>query len=252
MSLKEEINEYRQPDGLIVPKSEQVGMENPNTTGDGIKHFSMYHGLLVKRGESRPDDFLEFERVIRSCYVRTGLPHRSPTKTGEQISKDALIGATYAGKLLNSKIAYEILDRGNAMRWGPFKWFYPNLFPERFEKGGEIPWSLVFTKDFWSAWMGKNPEVVTHLQWCGLPADHRPHQLRILYQGFYLCIVSVSNDGLNSLNQMMIESAYGKHSILDLCIDFWLWRVGYKWPRGLVQSLTEELEPQHPTVRYWR
>lgn len=252
MGLRDEIGDWRQPDGLIAPKSERPGTENPDTTGDGIKHFSMYHGLLVKRGESRPSDLVEFETVIRSCYVRPGLPHRSPTKTGEQVSKDAIGSAAYAGKKLGSAIPYEILNLGNSMRWGPFKWFYPNLFPERFEKGGSIPFRMIFTVEFWSAWMGKNPEVVAHLQWCGLPPGHTPHILRIIYQGIYFLVVKTGHTGLNSFNQEMVEAAYGHNSFLDLCMDVWVSRINYKWPGGLKQSLTEELEPQHPNVRYWR
>lgn len=252
MLLKEDIEDYRQPDGLIVPKSEKPGIENPDTTGDGIKHFSMYHALLVKRGESRIPDYNEFEIVLRSCYSRWGVPHRSKTKTQEQTSKDVLVSASYAAKFMNSKIAYEILNAGNKYRFGPFKWFYPNLFPELFEYGFLIPLKIIFTRRFWKAWMGKNPEIVTHLQWAGLPRGHRPHFLRIVYQAFYFCIVGVKHSGLNSLNKMMAETAYGKSALLDICINFWEWRLGLKWKSGFVESLTNELEPQHPIVRYWK
>lgn len=251
MGLKEEISEWRQPDGLITPKSERPGTETQDTTGDGIKHFSQYCALLVRRGDARESDLNDFERVIRACYVRQGLPNRSPTKTQEQISKDALIGASYAGWKMRSRIAWEILDRGNAMRWGPLKWFYPNLFPERFEKDGRVPLKMLFTKAFWSSWMGKNPEVITHLQWCGLPAGFRPHWLRVLYQAFYFIVVTVSLDHLNSVNFMMADAARDRSRVLDFAICFWSVRLHVKYRGGIKECLSRELEPSHPIVTYW-
>lgn len=251
MGLRDEISEWRQPDGLICPKSEHVGTETPDQTGDGIKHFSRYHELLVRRGESRPEDLEEFERVIRSCYVRQGLPNRSPTKKEEQISKDALVAAAYAGWKLKSRIAWEVLDRGNGMRLGPFKWFYPNLFVEYFEKGGKVPFKMLFTKKLWSSWMGKNPEVVTHLQWCALPPGERPHALRVLHQALYFCIVTIKHDGLNTLNDMMADAAFGRSSILDMAIEFWHGRLLNAYPGGVKQCQSTELEPDHAIVTYW-
>lgn len=250
MGLKEEIADWRQPDGLVVPKSERPGIEGQDTTGDGIKHFCLYHALLVKRGESRPEDFAEFERVIRDCFVRSGLPHRSPTKIGEQISKDALMAIGYAGKLLRSRVAWEVLNCGNRSRFLWFKWFYPNLFPEYFDRGAKKPLSLIFSKRFWQAWRGMNPEVVCHIQYCGLPPGHEPHLIRRIWLWIFFLVTSVKKGSVYSLAYMAAESARGHSSVGDFFIHLWEDRM--ERAGGIVKRLTEEYEPNHPIVRYWR
>ena len=249
MSLREDIDEWRQPDGLIVPKQERIGVENIDTTGDGIKHFCLYHALLVRRGESKPEDFEEFERVIRSCFIRPGLPHRSPTKTEEQIGKDAIIAIAYAAKMMNSRLAWEVLNYGNSARFLSIKWFYPNLFPELFENGGKVPLSMIFKRNFWQAWIGKNPEVICHLQYAGLPSNHEPHFFRKVWLWVFLIVSSVSKGTVYSLAYMMCEIASGKDDYGEIFIEIWKSRI--KNAGGIINRLKEEYEEDHPLVRYW-
>jgi hypothetical protein len=251
MGYWEELEEWRQPDRLVVPKQEHMGVESQDQTGDGVKHFCMGHILKVRRGESRPDDFDEFERVMASCAVPGyyGLLHRSPTKTGEQATKDVYVSASYCAKVMKSRLAYVILNRGTATRLGPLKWFYPNLFPTLF--ASIIPLKILLQRTFWECWRGLNPEVITHLQWCGLPHPARPHKLRVLWQSAYFCWVTTKHSGLCSLTWMMAEAARGQSRLGDHAIQFWEWRLKRRWPRGMPDVLTDELEPSHPIVRFW-
>lgn len=250
MGLRSEISDWRQPDGLIVPRQEKPGTENPDTTGDGIKHFCIYHALLVKRGESTPADLVEFEAVIRACFVREGLPNRSPTKPGEQITKDALIAIGYAARLLKSDMGYRVLNLGNSCRFLWLKWFYPNMFPRVFDPGVRIPLSMALNHWFWEAWMGKNPEVVCHLQYAGLPAAHVPHVFRRLWFWGFLVVSSVTAGSIYSIANMMCETAAGHDSFGDFFIHWWhdrLARAG-----GMQKRLLDEYDEGHPIVRYWR
>lgn len=249
MGLREDIEEWRQPDGLIVPRQERPGTENPDSTGDGIKHFCIYHALLVRRGESRPEDRAEFERVIDACLVRSGLPHRSPTKTGEQISKDALVGIAYAAKILSSRKAWEILNRGNASRFLWLKWFYANLFPTVFDPGNRPSLKLIFSRGFWEAWMGKNPEVIYHFQACGLPPGHSPTAWRMAWFCAHLLLSSTSKGTIYSLSYMMCHAASGRGPIGDFFIELWRGRINKAG--GMKARMMEEYDADHPLVRHW-
>ncbi len=251
MGLSEDIKNYQQPDKLVIPKITHAGPITPDETGDGIKHFCLYHALKVRRGESRPEDLAEFDAVISRCYRPgfPGIPNRSPTKTGEQVTKDALVAIAYAAKLLKSRHAWLILNAGNSMRLSFLKWFYPNLFPEKFTLR-QLPTQTYFKRTFWECWMGKNPEVVCSLQYCGLPHDQTPNIFRQIWFWIYLCVVSVKKGSIYSITFMMVESAKGQSSIGDFFIHLWedrINRIG-----GMEARLKEEYDPNHPIVRYWK
>lgn len=246
------IEKYTQPDGLIIPKRTHDGPPGVDETGDGIKHFCLKHILQVRKGISRPEDFEEFERVIKNCFVdgHYGLLNRSKTKKEEQASKDVYISVSLASKLMKSRIGYEVLNRGNMSRFLFLKWFYPNKDPEKFYKR-KFSIKELFTKSFWEQWMGKNPEAVTHMQFCTLPPYHRPSMLRVIHMGIYFLVVSTKHSGLCSLNWMMAYASYGEFTFLDLAIEFWEQRINRRWPKGIKSILENELEPNHPIVRDW-
>lgn len=251
MAYWQELEEWRQPDRLVVPKQERQGVENPDQTGDGIKHFCLAHILKIRRGESRPADYDEFEIVMAACQV-TGFPgllNRSPTKTGEQSTKDVYVAASAAANKIGSKLAYQILNRGNMTRLWPLKWFYPNLSPNLFDS--KIPIKELLKRNFWECWRGLNPEVITHLQWSGLPGNNRPSFIRVLWQALYFCWVSTKHSGLCSLNWIMADTARDKSWLVDHAVRFWEWRLERRWPGGMPTVLKDELEPSHPIVRFW-
>lgn len=254
MGLREEIQKYRQPDGLIVPKLTHDGPVSQDETGNGLKYFSLYHALLVRRGESTFSDYIEFCNVLLKCRADAqGNYFKSPTKTSDQITKDDLCAIAYASKLLKTRHAYDILNYGNSKKLGPLKWFYPNLFPELFEdQANVIPLKYLVQRTFWESWIGKNPEVITHLQNCGLPFNHRPHILRFIYQAIYFLVVKMSHSGLCTNNYMMVNSVNsGENSFLDLAVAIWEERLEKQWPGGMLEVLTDELESKHPIVRFW-
>lgn len=243
MSLNQWIDEYKQKDGLIVPKSEKKGQESIDTTGDGLKHFSQYHALLVRRGESRTEHLIEFEHVVSNCYAEKikGLLNRSPTKKEEQISHEAIVAVTYAAKLLKSRVRVDIFKYGHRSKFLFLKWFYPNTRPNILND--IVPLKELLNIHFWKAWFGKNPEAIAHIQWC---VGFRPNPIRQILQGIYFIFVTTKHSGLNTTNYMMSEACADKNILLDMCLEFWRWRVG-----DIKKSLIDELEEEHPIVKYW-
>jgi hypothetical protein len=250
MGLSEDIKLYQQPDKLIVPRITHEGPVTQDETGDGIKHFCIYHALKVRRGESRPEDLKEFDAVIDRCYKQgyPGIPNRSPTKLEEQISKDAIVAIAYTAKLMKSKHAWLILNAGNSMRLSFLKWFYPNMFPEQFARK-TLDTRMYFKRSFWECWMGKNPETICHIQYCGLPHDHRPNILRQIWLWVFLLVSSVERGSIYSLAYMMAESAKGYNSLGDFFIHIWEDRMNKVG--GMVARLKSEYDADHPIVRYW-
>jgi hypothetical protein len=239
MSLRSEAEEFRQPDRLVTPKSEQPGNESQDATGNGWKYWAMLMVQLVRRDQDLPSDRVEFHRLFEECCpYRLGIPNRSPTKTGEQIAKDDLIAIAWAGKYLDPDIARAVLRAGRTPRFFIFRWFYKNVEPEKFP---------LFKYSTWQAWMGRSPEVIAHFHWS---AGIQPGLGYRLYQAltFYLSGID-SADGVTNA-YMMADTAFGQCGFLDRAILSWLNRVNRRW--GSVQgAVSAELQVGHPIALYW-
>lgn len=258
--------EYLQPDTLITPQNKQAGGEAPNSTGNGLKYLGLY--LLAKwmRGAFVYYDLTWFLSAVGGCMVASFegakteqlLLHRGPTKREEQIAKDDVITVCTVSKVFITAIGPRIMATMAAVRMGPFRWFHKNLRPAEMRwfkvdfKTPNLRWyERILHMDTWRAWYGKNPEVVAHIQWCGLPPGKRPNWLRRAWQAAYLCLVSVKRADLVSMNVQMVIVTRGKCAMLDRAGARWLRRMREAWPNGMRQALAVEFEAGHPVVLMW-
>lgn len=258
--------EFQQPDGLVTPKSERPGQEAPNTTGNGLKYLGLW---LIARWMRLAFDWADnqwFMSVLTRCEVTPEegagpmqiLLHRGPTKRGEQIAKDDLVTVCTVSYLHRNGYALDIMNTMAAVRLGPFRWFHKNVQPTvmrwfhlDFKTPGLKWYERFLHMDTWRAWMGKNPEVVAHIQWCGLPIGKRPNWLRRAWQAAYLCLVSVKRADLVSLNVQMVLVTQGKCWMLNRAGLRWLRRMREAWPGGMKVVLAAELEVGHPIALMW-
>jgi hypothetical protein len=234
--LRDEIEEYRQPDGLITPDSERDGMEAPDTTGNGLLYASLYYILLVRRNESIPDDVNSFEDVVHPAYTAVpGILNRSATKIGDQTGRDDYVGVVAASRYLKTKDAYIILNAGNRRRFLIFKWFYQN--------GPHV----------WKSWMGRYPTFITFLQWVGGDAvgGVTPNFLRILCTSADMFISwALRSRSATSviIRWLQVDAILGRHWLTDTACSLWMDFIGKD---GMRQALEEHLGKDHPIARYW-
>jgi len=240
LGLRIEAEEFRQPDRLVTPRSDQPGNESQDATGNGWKYWAMLIVQLIRNGEGTPEDAVEFRRLFEDCCpYKLGIPNRSPTKTGEQIAKDDIMAIVWADKYLQTGIANTVLEAGRVRRFIFFRWFYKNLDPTSFP---------LFKYSTWQAWMGRSPEVIAHLHWC---ARRRPNLAYRLYQAATFCVSGTGSADSVTNAYMMADAAFGKSGLLDRAILYWLKRVNKRW--GSVQgAVSEELQVGHPIVKYWK
>lgn len=235
MGLREEIKDYLQPDGLIVPRQSREGEELPDSTGNGLLYLSLYHILLVRRGESRVLDYQDFERIVKSCEREAGLMHRSPTKIFEQNSFDDYVGVCAASYHLKSRWAHRIVNYGNGAKRWPFKWIYNNLEPGKMTK---------------QSWFGRRPDVIAHMQFS--TSIITPHIFRVIWQAVAIAVSDVGSDSSVIQRFLMIEVAKERSLLIRMASAIWHWRLNRAWPYGFKQVLARHFDGLHPIVRYWK
>lgn len=244
MSLKDEIANWTDSDGLVTPNYRP---QTKDETGNGILYTSIAHCLMVMRGELRDTyDYNMFYCVMRSCQVPdarprrlkpvpnviSGLFHRSPNKTQELQGDDDYIGVCAASKLMDAPFAREILKYGRKHRWS-----FNNLEPGK--------WTP-------RTWFGRKPQFVAHVMFsaCQMP----PLYLRLLWcASLLLSGLSRSSTGW-MLSWLMTISAEGISPMCDQAISLWrclLRRSKFKSMKGV---LRDHLNPnggiEHGLVRY--
>jgi hypothetical protein len=230
VGLREEIENYRQPDGLISPDLKP----GPDSTGNGLLYFSLYHILLVRLGLSRPSDLDEFESVVRTCYVpgHVGLLRRSPTKTEEQESFDDYVAVMEAARVLNSRVRFEIYQYGFSSQ-RLINFIYNNLSPEAFS---------------WKAWLGRNPALVAHFRRClGLT----PSMFGFTWHYFSIVFSSVYNDSSCLQTWLKLQAAKDDSRLMEVEAQIWEWRLERFWKQGLKSVLEHHLGSEHALARYW-
>lgn len=150
MSLREDIVNYRQNDGLVSPDYRPT----PDSTGNGLLYLSLYFILLHRRNEIEDTDFIDFYKTVLNCRVPSypGLFYRSFTKIEEQEGWDDYIGLVYASSLLNAPFANEVLLYGQShKKYLIFRFFYNDLQPDNFT---------------FKSWFGRNFAVISHFFMC--------------------------------------------------------------------------------------
>lgn len=242
MSLRDEVGQYRQSDGLVSPE------KNPtlDSTGNGILYTSLYFVALVLRGLARKEDLKDFEDTISRCralvyggfntyFPINGCYNRSGTKLDDQNGHDDYIGLALASKLMKTQHAADILNH-RRLYSGLFKSVWNNREPGNFTT---------------QAWFGRMPDVVAHFIWC---AGERPNVLRRAYWSITLVTAALFNIK-DSTSAMLSWCRYmaADDSCPMVRLARWVFEARFKkvWPCGMAQVLGVHFRPEHPLSIYW-
>ena len=140
MGIREVSKKYTDPYGFIQPDGKP--------SGNGLRYTSEYYLTLKRLNLLTEEDQFEFKRLIASCEVRPGLLERHPVAwKGSQQGPDDYIAVAHASKEIAPQIARRILSYGLTTGW-----VYNNVNPGKFT---------------FKAWLGRQPQFVCHLFWCG-------------------------------------------------------------------------------------
>ncbi len=237
MSLRAEIENFTQPDGLISPRDINPTIDS---TGNGVLYFSLYC-LLMHKNYPHVDMSERIRDVIGKCFtVEEGpwLLHRSQTKAyKEQIAMDDLIGAMAMGYHLKSWVVDAIFHGLKETNW-----FYKNVRPDEFD---------LFSMDTWKSWFYRRPDFVLFAyEAMRLKAPIYIRLLGTLVIFIRLMLFSM-NDSSFILNHLMISV---KNQDL-----FWAKRLSilFKFKvnmtyGSMVNVLKKHFIYCHPLVNYWR
>lgn len=133
MSLREEIQPYKDSQGLVAPNIP----DNPQGSDNGTLFTSEYYIMLSKRGELRAGDRADWVQLIEKCMFKPGLTLRYPGDISVD-APDNLYGILAAAEVLNIPgIAEDIYIHGLAhcgfynptsrFTWAAFQWRQPQL-----------------------------------------------------------------------------------------------------------------------------
>lgn len=231
----------RQPDGLIVPRGTFPG---PDSTGNGLLYLSLAH--ICAALNKYPVNAAMFSSLVSQCYVSTGILNRSPTKLDDQTGWDDYIGVCAAACLIGDKhVAWLSVNAGNKRRFGLFKWFYKNNKPGQFG---------LFSKETWQAWFGRNPSVITHMQFC---SGVWPHALRILWQAVDIAQTALFQMGkshdsviLTYLQVLCWDKHWHKPLVIELALALFRKRLQSEYG-DFSGVLIHRLDEDHPIVTHW-
>lgn len=238
MSLKGEIKDWRQDDGLVTPKNELLGQESIDSTGNGLLYASLYYIQLVKNGDARISDLIEFDAMVSRCLSIQGFLNRSESKgSSEQTGHDDYIGVCAASYLLRSKVALNLIDAGNRKWFIFFKWLYKNNDPVRRD---------ILSLDTWRAWFGRMPWNICAMQYStGLI---KPHFLRRVFLALSILLCSMTSSSVLQA-YCRLQCVGERCFMVNLASIVFNWRVDNNG--GMANIIALELDRNHPIVRYW-
>lgn len=241
MGLLDELEEYRQPNGLY---SNQKNPQN-DSTGNGLAITSLALWLANRLGEFRPEASIarvhEFRDEMRACEEDgiPGLFNRSPTKTDQNGWDDYVcILSACAKNALNLPNAAEILEHSRAACG-----FFNNVQPVDFT----LQSFLVRYPQFSAHMRFSNallPNVFYRFLWCA---------------GIFFSAFS-TNPTTIILNLLMIETMDSMSLFCVLTADFWRRKMASQDMKNVVGLWLSESKGMdgtdlpnldHPIVRYW-
>lgn len=232
MGLRDEIESYRDMDGLVAPKRTFPGQRN--ASGNGILYTAEYFLLLDLRGELlHPKDPADFMAVLLSCQNEPGLFNRSPVHP-DQEAPDDYLGLVLASEVLRLPYAMDIWAYGDRNHF-----VYNNVRPGKFT---------------WTAWFGRMPQVVAHFQWC---AGFTPALWRRLWWCGAVATAGFRGKGgedawiLSWLLTRIIEREHVGDSLERMAIKIWRWRLKRAYPGGMKGVFSRYFGPEHPIAKYW-
>lgn len=230
MGLMEELESYRQPNGLY---SNQINPGN-DSSGNCIAITALAMWLAFRTGNLRnPKSWMTLNSVynsIKECLVPgySGLLNRSPTKLDDQEGWDdyMILTAAMARNALNFPICNRILDHGKLNIY-----CFNNVTPPRMT---------------WQSFLGRYLQFIAHLHFC---VAERPSLLSRIGWSLGVMFSSFSSDPSSIvINSMTIEAMGEQSWLCSNAASFWLLVNKKKIKKNVAKWLGSD---EHPIVKYW-
>lgn len=161
----------------------------------------------------------------RGCMIEPGLVHRYPGRTGDDISRDEMIGMAY----LSEQFAKDILAYGSSHTWD-----------------FDVPNPGIFSLNFFDA---RFIDFSPFIQHCA----SQPLSIydQILWSiGCVLSALSAYGDTSGKLIMLLeVERMKGSYSLCDFAIATWKWIMSRKYPGG-PKELRKVYFGSHPLVDF--
>lgn len=231
MSLREEIKEFTDADGLVSPVKTFEGQRN--ASGNGLLYTSLYYLTLFKRGELTLDDIKRFIDIMKSCQgERIGTYTRGPIHSDRNTSFDDYIAVLACSRYLSSKISNEILNHGKSTAG------YYNASPD--------------PKFIFKQWLWRSPSFAAH---CYFATGQKP--LWLFKTGWKVSILLALRKKKEDqdawiLTWLLCEAARGVDPVCDEYIEIWykkLHEVFGNAARGICERIL--FYPDHPLGKYF-
>lgn len=243
MGLLDELEQYRQPNGLY---SNQPHPEN-DSSGNCIAITSLALWLANRLGEFREPKniqrIIDFDKEIHACevYAYSGLLNRSPTKIDDQQGWDDYVALlTTSGKnVTNLPICNRILNRSKKLLCS-----FNNVDPG------------VFT---FKSCFARYPQFLAHLRFANNLAPNIFFKLLWAVGVFFASFAKSPTSII--LNYMMIEAMNGSSLICTMASVFWSRKMRNQdmatvigdWLSVSKDAAGVDLPNlEHPIVKYWR
>lgn len=239
MTLREEIARrgFIDGDGLITPRP-CLALEH-NVSGNGLLYTAEYLIWMIYAKEYQPViDRAYWFSVAGECLVEPGLLKRSPTHPDQQ-GPDDYIGAAAASYFIDQGLlAKTILEYGRThpARWKglPVHYVYNNVKPGEFSS---------------SAWLGRQPALIAHLQFC---AGETPALWRQLAWAAAILMAKPESQDDWVLSSLLVMVAGDRTWVTRQASRRWKENFKQAWPGGLKQVLTAyfNLQEAHPLATW--
>lgn len=232
MTLKEDILQYKESDGLVDTKP----THGDNEIGNSV-YRDCYYLLLELRQEVVYDDMsawrasLRTQQVIFDGKYVPGLYSRSIWKRNELQAHDDYIGIAAVSKLYDGgRTAREIIMYGS-VNWNCWN----NLAP--------------FTSTF-TTWFGRHPQFIAHLKFASGMRVGIFNTLTWCLGTFFGSFAPRTNTTAWMLNYLYVKTASKDNIFVRLVTKFFFHMLRKRFPKGMNEVFTEMVGDGHPLSYY--
>jgi hypothetical protein len=227
MSLRNEILDYVDADGLVSPRRVEDKTAR-SASGNGLLYTSEYMIALHLRGDLNLTDIEGFVRVLRSCQKEPGLFNRSP------IHKDQNAPDDYTGILAACHmIGIEEFPRAIYKYGNEHGWVFDNT-----GEGSK------------SAWFWRMPHLVAAIK---IAAGEKCELWRQIYTTaviLWAIRAKREDQDAHTLTWLLTKITDDKW-IPRQAGKLWRWKFKRQYPRGLGQVLSDYFNCYHPLANYF-
>lgn len=226
MTLREELADYTDAYGLVHPN------KNPgpnNWSGNGLLFTAEALMLIYKDSPPSVEEQREIERIYNSCEAEAmGLYRRHPVAfLRDQEAIDDYIGIGAAAYITGTGMAVEVLEYGRAHHW-----LMNNV---------DGKWN-------WSAWLGRFPAMICHLEFA---AGGRSSLWKRLWWALTVAFQPWSSESDPILSWLMVTVCAKRSFVCSLATDHFYRRLKKRYP-GKMRQVFEIYfnSTDHPIAKF--